>query len=399
MLFDDRLPHKRSTERRWAIQQGVSAHPRRDAGVWVYAPHFVGNPYQQLLMMGMPDVDIAAVGAQQYDEAVAALRSVRHVPGRVWHLHWLNRVLAYADSHAHAQQRIDHFTRQLDTMQQQGVRIVWTMHNVLPHESVFEDLEVRLRELICERAEMIHVMNPDSVSAAAPYFRIPAEKVVRVEHPGYQGYYSRRYSRAGARAHLGIAPEEPVSLVFGGIKPYKGLLELAHMFDDIARRHPRRVNLLIAGDAGDDAGTRELLELATAHQAIHVMPVKILPEDIWPLFLAADNTIIPYKASLNSGALVLALSMGRPVIASPTAGSTHLLAGGAGRLYGSAAELEHLLLDRAWLPAAAAEAQHMAHRMRPEHVSGVFAHVARAFLDQGVAAARAAAGPDGGLDD
>ena len=171
------------------------------------------------------------------------------------------------------------------------------------------------------------------------------------------------------------------------------------MFDDIARRHPRRVNLLIAGDAGDDAGTRELLALATAHPAIHVMPVKILPEDIWPLFLAADNAIIPYKASLNSGALVLALSMGRPVIASPTAGSTHLLADGAGRLYGSAEELEQILLDRTWLPAAAAEAQRMAHRMRPEHVSGIFAHVARAFLDQGVAAARAAAGPNGGLDD
>ena len=399
MLFDDRLPHKRSLERRWSMQQGVSAHPVREAGVWVYAPHFVGNPYQQLLMMGMSDVDIAAMGAQQYDEAVAALRSVGNVRGRVLHLHWLNRVLAYADSHAQAQQRIDAFARQLDGMAKQGVRIVWTMHNVLPHESVFEDLEVRLRELICERAEMIHVMNPDSVSAAAPHFAIPQAKVVRVEHPGYQGYYSRRYTRAGARAHLGFAPEDRVSLVFGGIKPYKGLLELAHVVDDIARRNPRRVNLLIAGDAGDDAGTRELLNLATAHPAIHVMPVKVLPEDVWPLFLAADNAIVPYKASLNSGALVLALSMGRPVIASSTAGSTHLLAEGAGRVYGSAEELEGIMLDAAWLPSAQAQAERMAHRMRPEQVSGVFARVARAFLDQGVAAAQAAAGANGGLDD
>lgn len=398
MLFDDKLPSKRGLERRWSMQQAMTSHPMRESAAWVYAPHFVGNPYQQLLTLRMPEYDITAMGAQQYGEAVHMLKSAHHLDQRVYHLHWLNRVLAGAESLEAAQQQVARFERALDTLHKQGVRIVWTMHNVLPHESVYEDFEVRVREIICERAEMIHVMNPGSASAAEPWFHLPAEKVVRVEHPGYQGYYSERFSRAGARAQLGFGPEEQVSLVLGAIKPYKGLLDLAQVFDDISVRHPRRVNLLIAGEAGRDEGTEQLLSMAARHPAVHVLPERVVQEDVFTLFAAADSAIIPYKASLNSGALVLALSMGKPVIASSTAGSTHLLADGAGRVYADHVELETALLDRAWQGPARERALLMAHRLRPAHISDVFARVARAFLDQGVVAARAAAGPDGGLD-
>ncbi len=399
MIFDDKLPQKRSLERRWSMQQAITLHPTREASAWVYSPNFVGNPYQHLLMMHMADHDITAMGAQAHGDALRMLKAAAHVDQRVWHLHWLNVVLAGAKTREDAEKRVSSFERSLDAMQQQGVRLVWTMHNVLPHESVFEDLEVRLRVIMCERAEMIHIMNPASIAAAAASFAVPAEKVVRVEHPGYQGYYPERASRAGARAQLGFGPNEQVSLVLGALKPYKGLLELAEVFDGLSRRHPRRVNLFIAGGAGRDEGTQRLLDMAALHPAIHVLPERIVPEDIWTLFVAADNAIIPYKASLNSGALVLALSMGTPVIASSTAGSTHLLAQGAGRVYSAHDELEAELLNTEWQAPARERALAMRHRLRPSHISDTFARVARAFMDQGVVAARAVAGPNGGLDE
>lgn len=399
MILDDKLPTKRGLERRWSMQQSITRHPTREASAWVYAPHFVGNPYQQLLTMGMPDHDITAVGAQKLGEAVGVIKGASHLDQRVLHLHWLNVVLAGANTHDEAKQRVASFERTLDTLHKQGVRLVWTMHNVLPHESVFEELEVKVREIIVQRAEMVHVMNPDTIAMAAPYFSIPADKVVRVEHPGYQGYYPERMSRAAARAQLGFGPEEQVSLVLGAIKPYKGLLELAEAFDRLSMAHPRRLNLLIAGGAGNDEGTAQLLSMATMHPAIHVLPERIIPEDVWTLFAAADTAIVPYKASLNSGALVLALSMGVPVIARATAGSTHLLGDGAGVVYSSPAVLDAALLDRSWVPAARERALVMRQRLHPAHVSDVFARVARAFLDQGVVAARAVAGPNGGLDD
>ena len=399
MIFDDKLPQKRGLERRWSMQQGTTRNPTREASAWVYAPQFYGNPFQQLLTGGMPDHDITAIGAQHIGEALKTLKGAAHVDQRVLHLHWLNIVLAGASTLEEATQRVGSFERTLDTLQKQGVRLVWTMHNVLPHESVFEALEVRVRDIIVQRAEMVHIMNPHSVAMAAPYFTIPADKVVRVDHPGYQGYYPERMSRAGARAQFGFGPEEQVSLILGAIKPYKGLSEIAAEFDRLSAQHPRKLNLFIAGGADSDEGTKQLLALASAHPAIHVLPERIVPEDVWTLFAAADNAIVPYKASLNSGALVLALSMGVPVIASTTAGSTHLLADGAGKVYSNAAELDAALLDPTWQRAARERALVMRHRLRPAHLGDVFARVARAFIDQGVVAARAVAGPNGGLDD
>jgi len=398
MIFDDKLPTRRGLERRWSMQQSVTGHPTREASAWVYAPHFVGNPYQQLLTMGMPDHDITSMGAVNIGEAIKLLRSAGHLDQRVLHLHWLNVVLAGATTADEAKARVDSFERTLDAMHKQGVRIVWTMHNVLPHESVHEDQEVRIREIIVQRAEMVHVMNPETIAMAEPYFYIPSEKVVRVEHPGYQGYYPERMTRAGARAQFGFGPQEQVSLVLGAIKPYKGLLDLATAFDRLSATHPRKLNLLIAGGAGKDEGTEQLLAMAAAHPAIHVLPERVVPEDVWTLFAVADNAIIPYKASLNSGSLVLALSMGVPVIASSTAGSTHLLADGAGIVYSSSDELDAALLDRTWQGPARERALVMRQRLRPAHLADVFARVARAFVDQGVVAARAVAGPNGGLD-
>lgn len=397
MIIEGKAAGRRPVERRWSMVQASTSVPR-NAAAWVYAPHFIGNPYQALLTMAMPDQDIAAVGAASVTDGVRAIRSAHHASDRVLHLHWLNGVLSGASTSAEARQRVDGFERQLDAVKRDGVRVVWTMHNVLPHESVFTDQEVRIRELIVDRADLVHVMNPDSERLAEPYFAIPSAKVIRVEHPGYQGFYPQWMTRAAARQQFGFSPGEQVALVLGAIKPYKGLLDLATTIDDIAHRHPRKVTLLIAGSAGSDAGTSDLLELADGHPAIHVYPERILAEDIGGLFAAADVAVVPYTASLNSGALVLALSMGTPVIARSTAGSTHLLADGAGVVYDDDATLEHSLLHHEWRDRAGAQSAVMAHRLRAQHMSEVFARMARAFIDHGPDVARTVVGTDGGLD-
>lgn len=389
----------RSPERAWARTAGSTSQVRDTAALWVFAPHFLGNPYQELLTMGLADHGIAAVGAATIDEATALVTHANKRIPRVLHLHWLNVVLDGARDREEAQRRVTAFAKRLDGLRTQGIRIVWTMHNVLPHESVHHDLEVAVREAIVSRADLIHIMSPDSQALAAPHFALPDEKVVQVEHPGYQGYYPQWLPRSAARRALGLAESEHVALVLGAIKPYKGLLELAQDIDALARQHPRRVSLLIAGKPGSDAESAALLDLAQIHPAIHVMPDRIPAERVGNLFSAADTALIPYRASLNSGSLVLSLSMGTPVIARDTAGSTHLLASGAGRTYSTTTQLHDLLLDRTWVHDARVEASQVAHSLRPAHTADVFGRVAGAFLDDGPDAARAAAGPDGGRDD
>lgn len=389
----------RSAERAWARTAGSTGHVRDNAALWVFAPHFLGNPYQELLSMGLPDYGIAAIGTPSIDEAISLISSAKTSIPRVLHLHWLNVVLDGAATHDEAKRRVERFAAQLDAVRSKGIQIAWTMHNVLPHESVYEDLEIAVREAIISRADLIHVMSPDSAELCAPYFTLDPDKVVRVEHPGYQGYYPGWLTRSAARRALGFSDHEHVALILGAIKPYKGLLDLAEDIDALSRSHPRRVSVLIAGQPGRDTETRALLDLAQVHPAIHVIPDRVPAERVGNLFAAADSALIPYRASLNSGALVLSLSTGTPVIARATAGSTHLLATGAGRIYNSREQLHDALLNSEWLPHARMEAQRMADRLRPHHIAHVFGRMAGAFLDGGLPAARAAVGADGGLDD
>lgn len=391
MIIDFSSEESRDLGREWARVTAISADTEHQPAQWGFAPHFVGNPYQEILYSGFASVGLAARGARTYPEATKAFSLDLPIP-KVLHLHWLNVVLARADTASECQKRIGQFARMLDSLTASNVRLVWTMHNVLPHESKFTEQEVALRKVVIDRAEMIHVMSPDSVALSAGLFTLPEEKVVRVEHPGYTGFYPQWQTPAGARAHLGLSPFERTFLVLGAIKPYKGLLELAQQFDEISRSFPRRFSLLIAGEPSNDPETQTLLELAQTHPSIHVLPERMPAERVGLLYTAADVAIVPYRASLNSGALVLALSMGKPVIARESAGSTHLLASGAGGVYSSSEQLRHAITDGSWLDKAGQEAKRMSQRLDPRRVSPHFARVARAFVDDGVAAARRVAG-------
>mgnify|MGYP003342111365 CR=1 FL=1 len=48
----------------------ASASLPGEAVAWVFAPHFIGNPFQALLTMGMADHDIAPIGAASVADGV-----------------------------------------------------------------------------------------------------------------------------------------------------------------------------------------------------------------------------------------------------------------------------------------------------------------------------------------
>lgn len=396
MIFDLPTEAARDLGREWSRLSAISATTEHEPVLWSFAPHFIGNPYQEILYSAMASQGFAVRGGRTYQKGVDQLDVNVSFP-KVLHLHWLNMVLHKANTEAECKRRIDDFTRLLDEQLERGIRLVWTMHNVLPHESRFTDQEIALRNVMIERAEMVHIMSPESVALSADLFEVPASKVVRVEHPGYSGFYPMWQDRHSARTLLGISPFERMFLVLGAIKPYKGLLELAEFFDALTREYPRQFSLVVAGQPSEDAETKKLLDLAAAHPSIHVIAERLSSERVGLLYSATDAAVIPYRASLNSGALVLGLSMGKPVIARDSAGSTHLLRNGSGRIYSSDAELKAAITDGGWLSAAAQQAEVMARKLHPGDMSTLFAKTARAFVDDGIDAARKVA--EGGHGD
>jgi beta-1,4-mannosyltransferase len=277
-----------------------------------YHPVARMNPYHALLYQEALGSGVGAIPIVREDRIPELTELTRLGFSTALHLHWLNLVLAQADTLAEAQKARKGFLARIDRYRDAGGHLVWTVHNVLPHAARFEDEEARLSADIVERAEVVHILAPGTAGLVAPWFTIPPEKILQVAHPSYAGAYEDHVTREQARHELGIMPDELVHVVAGAIRPYKGLGELLDAWDTLPDDRPRR--LVIAGGPSDERGVAELIERAAIHPTV-LLHARKIPAPEMQLFLrAADVAVLPYVRSLNSGALMLALTFALPVI-------------------------------------------------------------------------------------
>src|SRR5213594_1111916 len=118
--------------------------------VWPYDPE---NPFQDLLMRRADEVGIVPVGMDRLadlDDPVAlpALVGLRTSERAivVLHLHWLARVLRGVADEDEGLERVTSFVAALDAFRMAGGRIVWTVHNVLPHDTDHPALDRAIRK-------------------------------------------------------------------------------------------------------------------------------------------------------------------------------------------------------------------------------------------------------------
>jgi beta-1,4-mannosyltransferase len=355
-----------------ALRMISAVAPRAGAnpGVVAYFPVFRGNPYQSILYSALPTVGLGAAPIYGTDQAVQ-LADVVHGSDIdvVVHLHWLHLVTSQASDEEAARANAKEFIEDLNKLRDLGTRLLWTVHNVLPHDDRFPDVDVQLCRDVVSIVDRVHVMSPRTCELSAPWFRLPTEKVFVIPHPSYDGAYPNWLTHEQARVELGIPSGVITFALVGAVKPYKGLTELLNAFDQLVLAEPGRFMLLVAGQPDDTDETRSFCERALLHPATLASFRKIPAEDIQLYLKAADVAIFPYRRSLNSGALSLALTFGLPMIV-----PTH--SGEADGVDSSYAELEAMSSARRLVAADA----RVAARAAAERVAAP--KVAQAFADE-----------------
>jgi beta-1,4-mannosyltransferase len=304
-----------------------------DPVVWPFTPFYTGNPFQSVLYSGFIDQALIAAPTFRVEDLRIATRNWPADLPLVVHLHWLNQVLAKAKTDTDARDAVSRHTDLLDRLKARGARLVWTVHNMLPHDTAFEAQEVRLRQEVIERVDLVHIMSSRTPEMVSPWYTLPADRIYQCEHPGYHGVYPDWISRRDARRRLRIPDGAVALLLTGAIKPYKGMAEILDAVDQTSRQRPGSVVLIVAGKPDDAAETRDFLARASAHPAVRLLPGQIADADIQILMRACDVVAVPYRRSLNSGVLALALTYGRPVLLPANAGSVPLVDDGAGVIY------------------------------------------------------------------
>jgi glycosyltransferase involved in cell wall biosynthesis len=141
-------------------------------------------------------------------------------------------------------------------------------------------------------------------------------RAVVIPHGEYGGlaHSGGEAGRDGARASLGLAPDVPVTLMFGQLRTDKGLEDLVSAVERVPD-----LQLVIGGeDAGGLESVRGRLA-ALGRRAILCEGFLDMVRSA-ELFAAADTVALPYRESSASGVLLLAYGFARPVIVYPSGG-------------------------------------------------------------------------------
>lgn len=233
------------------------------------------------------------------------------------HLHWLGGILKLAQDEESAREAVDEFMRSLEQLQSRGIRIIWTIHNVLPHRARFPKIEASLREALCTIAEKVHILTHTTQELIESTFRLEPKKIFYTPHPSYRDYYKRPIDKSRARAELNWGLTSFYFLFFGGIDRYKGIDSLIGAFRQIRSRHRQRdLRLVIVGPLTNTSYAQEIIDLICPQDvAITLIPHAVSDADVHLYFSACDVVVMPYTQSLNSGVALLAANFERPIVA------------------------------------------------------------------------------------
>ena len=239
----------------------------------------------------------------------------------IWHIHWPD-LLTSDFSTLCSLKRAVGFLALLPIAKLRGIRIVWTIHNLRAHDVRYPWLHA-----LCLRCFVRAVDGYLSLTATArdqalqqyPQLRrIPGSVT---PHGHYRDVYPAGLTREAARRALDLPLEDKVFVFFGLVRPYKNVLHLVHVFKQLPEED---VRLVVAGYAPDPEYGDRTKRAALADERIICQLEYVEPANVQVFMRSADLVVLPYADVLNSGAALLALSFGVPILV-PSKGSMHEL--------------------------------------------------------------------------
>jgi beta-1,4-mannosyltransferase len=193
-----------------------------------------------------------------------------------------------------------------------GVRLVWTAHNLEPHELFHPFWGFVAYRCVARWSDAI-IAHSESARHAleARYGPLPHCRVIPLGN--YVGQYGPIRNQKESRTLLGLEAQQPILLCAGTLRPYKNVEGLIAAFKQLPQ-HQRGL-LLIAGSAKSKEYLASL-QAETEGVADIRFDARYLSDQELPTYLAAaDLVLLPYHSILTSAMLLCALSYARPVLA------------------------------------------------------------------------------------
>lgn len=219
----------------------------------------------------------------------------------VLHVHWPDALLHGRSGITRLGKKVA-FLALLGRTWSGAVKIVWTVHNLQPHETPRWYNSLLLKGFERLTSAEIHLTEKTRRNRSNTAFVIPHGPYTKVET------HSTR--------------QEGLLVCVGQLRPYKGIDLLVSAFTETQHRG----KLLIAGEPVSPGYGKQIKDFASNDRRIELSLRRQTELELAELLVSSSGVVIPYRKFANSGVVLHALTYGRPVLVPANEFSEELVA-------------------------------------------------------------------------
>ena len=275
------------------------------------------NPYQARLAEGIQQAGVHV----RFDHPPKGYFKLtrlfmRHSDVSAIHIHWITPLVGnvlWTSNKAKVNAKLGLLAADLILCRVMGRRVVWTIHNLVSHDSRNPKVEIKTRRLLLRLCHATITHSREAKTAVQRALNLDyGSKIHVIPHGHYIDDYSfDAHSYAELRHRLDIDDGDFVILFFGEIRPYKGVENLLEAFLHLDRPDAR---LVIAGHPWSEDLKRRIEQAAEHDARISADLFFIADRDVASYFHLADVVLLPFRKTLSSGSTILAMGFGKLLI-------------------------------------------------------------------------------------
>jgi len=188
-----------------------------------------------------------------------------------------------------------------------GYRLVWTIHNIIPHECKKSD--IGKSKWFYDHVDYRFINYKSNIKNVEKTLDVKLDNYKVIFHPIFDNY-PNFISKEDARDLFKIPKDAKVLLSFGMIRRYKGLETFVNALEKLGDNFYG----IIAGEGKDKKLVNHLKQKERQLPNLRVVDSFIPNINLQLYFNACDVVVLPYKNITTSGAVMLAYYFKKPVI-------------------------------------------------------------------------------------
>ncbi len=202
--------------------------------------------------------------------------------------------------------------------------VVFTVHNVLPHDKSL--LYTKLSHLLFQFGNHFIVHTAIGREQMISHYKISADRISIIPHGGLDFHINNHADRRKLREEMNISEQDKVILLFGAVRPYKGIDIAIQSLAEVIKRIPE-ARLLIAGKLWEEWEPYDKLIKQLNLKDHVILHLEYIPSNqVHKFFEVSDLTIFPYRHfDSQSGVGATAVSFQKPMIVSNVGGLPELV--------------------------------------------------------------------------